>query len=295
MLDLPSVLLDIPHHRNVPFSKLTTLGIGGFCDWLFEPISEKQAQFFVNICHKEGINWRIIGCGSNILTLGDIKTPILRLNFRRNLHISGAADIDVPANYNYINLSVKAANMGFSGLEYAVGIPGTLGGAAYMNAGAHGYTISDNLIRYRLLTKEGYLVEDSPSCDMFDYRCSKFNNSEIILGLTFRLVCGKKDTIKLLMDDYCNKRRKTQPIGKRSAGCFFKNPPGYNAGYLIEQAGLKGFRMGDVGISNKHANFLINYGTSNSMQFYELVLMIQNKVKDMFGIKLEAEVRIWKD
>ena len=290
---LPDELMAIPYRKDIPFSRLTTLGIGGNCRWLFEPILETQAQTFVRTCTKEGIPWLIIGSGSNIVVLEDIEIPVLRLRFKQDL-CRNRMEIKAPANYSYSKLSATAADMELSGIEYAIGIPGTVGGAICMNAGAHGKELINILVKYRFLTADGSLIEKVPETNEFGYRWSIFHNNLVALGLTVRLVKGNPVKIRELMNSNLNQRRKCQPLNKRNAGCIFKNPLGYNAGQLIDEAGLKGLRIGDAGVSVEHANFLVNYGCASSTQFSELIATVQTKVKEIHGIILEPEVKIWK-
>lgn len=289
---LPNSLMTIPFRRDVAFSKLTTLGLGGLCRWLFEPNSEVQAQTFVMTCVKEGIPWRVIGGGSNILALGDIDIPVMRLRFCQKLQKRGV-EITVPASFNYAKLSMAAADMGLSGIEYAIGIPGSVGGAICMNAGAYGRELIDILAQYRFLTIDGAIWESVPNPREFRYRHSDCAHGKVVLGLTVKLVEGDPSVIRARMSDYRSRRRSSQPLNKRSAGCIFKNPIGHSAGKLIAEAGLKGLRVGDAGVSHEHGNFLVNYGAASSTQFFELMTMVQKKVEQVHGIKLEPEVEIW--
>jgi UDP-N-acetylmuramate dehydrogenase len=282
----------IPFRRDVSFSKLTTLGLGGLCRWLFEPNSEVQAQTFIKACVGEDMPWRVIGGGSNILALGDIEYPVLRLKFDQKLQRRGL-EITVPASFSYARLSILAADMGLSGIEYAAGIPGSVGGAICMNAGAYGRELIDVLARYRFLTVDGEILEETPELGEFHYRRSDCANGKVILGLTVKLVEGNPDAIRSLMAGYRDKRSNSQPLNKRSIGCVFKNPTGYNAGKLIDQAGLKGLQVGDAEVSREHGNFLVNNGLASSAHFFELMTIVQRKVEQIHGIKLEPEVEIW--
>ena len=284
--------MTIPFRRDVSFSRLTTLGLGGLCRWLFEPNSEVQAQSFVKTCTKEGIPWRVLGGGSNLLVLGDIDVPVMRLRFGKELQRCGV-DVKAPASFSYSSLSMAAARMGLSGIEYAVGIPGSVGGAICMNAGAYGRELIDILVRYKFLTTDGEILEKAPELRDFHYRHSDCADGNVILGLTVRLTEGNPDTIESLMTDYCDKRKNSQPQNKRSAGCVFKNPMGHNAGKLIDQAGLKGMQVGDAEVSREHGNFFVNHGAASSAQFFELMTIVQKRVEQVHGIKLEPEVEIW--
>jgi UDP-N-acetylmuramate dehydrogenase len=288
----PDELMAIPHRRDVPFSRLTTLGVGGVCRWLFEPVDEAQAQAFVRTCAREGLPSKVLGGGSNLVVLGDVDLPVLRLKFPPAVRRDGN-DLHAPASYGHIRLSTDSADMGLSGLEYASGIPGSVGGALHMNAGAYGREMVDVLARFRFLTPEGELVEKAPEPGEFRYRWSFLGEGRIALGLVVRLVPGEPRTIRALVEDCKKKRGTSQPIGKRNAGCIFKNPPGQSAGRLIDQAGLKGFRVGDAEVSPEHGNFLVNLGGATAEEFRDLMAVVKDKVRELNGIELEPEVEIW--
>ena len=289
---LPDDLMRLPHRREVPFSKLTTLGVGGVCRWLFEPETELQAQTFVRTCAREGLAWQVLGGGSNLVVLGDVLTPVLRLRFPAELQRRGN-QVSAPASFGHIRLSAEVAAMGLSGLEYAAGIPGTVGGALHMNAGAYGRELVDVLAVFRFLTPAGELVEKQPEPGEFRYRGSFLGGGHLALGLTAQLAPGDPLQIEALMADYKLRRKTSQPLTRRNAGCIFKNPPGLNAGRLIDQAGLKGFRVGDAQVSLEHGNFLVNQGQASPTQFAELMAAVRDQVRSVHGIELEPEVEIW--
>jgi len=288
----PDDLMAIPHRRDVPFSRLTTLGVGGICRWLFEPVDEAQAQAFVRACAREALPSKVLGGGSNLVVLGDVDLPVLRLKFPPSVRREGD-EVHAPASYGHIRLSMDSAAMGLSGLEYASGIPGSVGGALHMNAGAYGREMVDVLARFRFLTTEGELVEKTPEPGEFRYRWSFLGEGRIALGLVVRLVPGDPRAILALVEDCRKKRGTSQPIGKRNAGCIFKNPTGQSAGRLIDQAGLKGFRVGDAEVSMEHGNFLVNLGGATAEEFRELMATVRDRVRALNGIDLEPEVEIW--
>ena len=290
---LPDDLMQLPHRRDVSFARLTTLGVGGLCHWLFEPRTEQEAQTFVRACAREGLAWRVLGGGSNLVVLGDVAMPVIRLRLPAQLARAGT-EVTAPASYGHIRLSSEVAGMGLSGLEYAAGIPGTVGGALHMNAGAYGRELVDVLATFRFLTPAGELVEKRPEPGEFKYRWSFLGNGHLALGLTLRLAEGDPQRIQAQMEDFKRRRGTSQPLNQRNAGCIFKNPPGQSAGRLIEQAGLKGFRVGDAQVSFEHGNFLVNHGQASAAQFAELMAAVQEKVWDQHAIRLEPEVEIWQ-
>lgn len=292
-LPLPDALLALPHRRDVPFARLTTLGVGGLCRWLFEPTSEAEAQAFVRACAAEGLPWRILGGGSNLVVLGDVEVPVVRLRLAPDLRRDGV-EVSAPASYGHIRLSQAVGDMGLSGLEYASGIPGSVGGALHMNAGAYGRELVDVLDRYRFLTPDGDLVDKAPEPGEFRYRWSVLGGGRLALGLTVRLAEGDPARIRALVED-CRRRRGTsQPLSKRNAGCIFKNPPGQSAGRLIDEAGLKGLCVGDAEVSREHGNFLVNRGAATPAQFAELMARVREEVRARSGVELEPEVEIWR-
>ena len=289
---LPEDLMNLPHRRDVPFARLTTLGVGGVCRWLFEPQTELQAQALVRACHREGLPWRILGGGSNLVVLGDVDVPVVRLRLPAELRRTGN-EVSAPASFGHIRLSAETADLGLSGLEYASGIPGSVGGALHMNAGAYGSELVDVLARFRFLTPEGELVEKAPGTDEFRYRWSFLTGGNLALGLTVRLAPGNPARIHAQVEDYRRRRGTSQPLHKRNAGCIFKNPPGLSAGRLIDEAGLKGFQVGDAQVSLEHGNFLVNHGAASAAQFAELMAMVRERVLARHGVELEPEVEIW--
>ncbi|MDP2875565.1 MAG: UDP-N-acetylmuramate dehydrogenase, partial [Holophaga sp.] len=173
------------------------------------------------------------------------------------------------------------------------GIPGSLGGAIRMNAGAYGHEWVQVLTRYRFLTPEGEVIEKAPEPGEFRYRGSWLGRQHIVLSATARLTESDPNLIQAQMAEYRAKRGTSQPLSKRNAGCIFKNPPGQNAGRLIDQAGLKGLRIGDAEVSPAHGNFLVNHGHASTEDFAELMAQVKAKVQAASGVELEPEVEIW--
>jgi len=291
---LPDDLLQVPHRRDVPFSRLTTLGVGGVCRWLFEPRTELEAQAFVRACAREGLPWRVLGGGSNLVVLGDLQVPVLRLAFPKEIRLEGR-QLTAPASHGHIALAEAAAAAGLSGLEFASGIPGSLGGAIRMNAGAYGREWIDVLVRYRFLSPEGDLVEKAPQPGEFSYRWSFLSGGHVVLSATADLVEGDPARIRAQVAEYREKRGTSQPLSKRNAGCIFKNPPGQSAGRLIDSAGLKGLRLGDAEVSPEHANFLVNHGRATAQEFADLMDQVRSRVLEVHGVTLEPEVEIWRE
>ena len=291
---LPDPLLKLPHRTEVPFAKLTTLGVGGLCRWLFEPTTEEEAAAFVRTCAREGMPYRVLGGGSNLVVLGDISTPVLHLALPRIVQREGT-ELTVSASHGHIALAEAAAKEGLSGLEFASGIPGSVGGALHMNAGAYGREWVDVLVRYRFLTAEGELVEKAPEPGEFGYRWSWLGEGRVVLSATARLAEGDPLWIRAQVAEFREKRGTSQPLSVRNAGCIFKNPPGQSAGRLIDQAGLKGLRIGDAEVSLEHGNFLVNRGRAGAGEFRELMARVKAAVQAAHGVALEEEVEVWEE
>lgn len=289
---LPDALLALPHRRDLPFARLTTLGVGGLCRWLFEPTSEVEAQTFVRTCAREGLPWKVLGGGSNLVVRGDIEVPVLRLALPRQATREGHR-LTAFANHGHIALTEAAAQAGLSGLEFASGIPGSLGGAIRMNAGAYGREWVDVLARVRFLTPEGELVERAPEPGDFRYRNSFLVGGHVVLSATAALAPSDPGAVRARMAEFRQTRGDSQPLGQRNAGCVFKNPEGQSAGRLIDAAGLKGLRVGDAEVSPAHANFLVNLGQASPTDFLELMARVQERVLAVHGVHLEPEVELW--
>jgi UDP-N-acetylmuramate dehydrogenase len=291
MRELPEDLLSIPHRRDVPFSSLTTLGIGGVCKWLFEPATEDEAALFVRTCYAEDIEYGILGGGSNLLVLSDVHWPVMRLRLPRKLTATPSG-VFACASHSHVAVARDVANMGLSGLEWAAGIPGSVGGALRMNAGAFGKSWSMVVDRVRFLSQTGEMVEKKPAEDDFAYRSSFLGGGRVALGAYIKLARGDSASIKKAMAKHQATRRGEQPKG-RSAGCVFKNPPGKNAGHLIDSAGMKGTRVGEAVVSETHANFFLNLGGATPKDYMELIRLVRARVFDAHGTKLELEVDVW--
>jgi UDP-N-acetylmuramate dehydrogenase len=292
-MELPEALLSIPHKRDIPFSLLTTLGLGGRCKWLFEPISEEQAQLFAKTCRASDLSYWVLGGGSNLLVISDIAEPVIRLALPRVLSETPRG-VSANASHGHIALAHDVAEMGFSGIEWACGIPGTFGGALRMNAGAHGSEWGQAVDCIRYLSPDGEIIERAPKEGDFAYRTSFLADGCLALGASIKLAKGDSQLIKKRMSELMAARQKNQPSG-RSAGSVFKNPPGKKAGQLIENAGLKGTRVGGAEVSMVHANFFLNNGNAAPSDYWELIQLVRAKVFEAHGCELELELEVWSE
>ncbi len=279
--------------ENAPLREYTTLRLGGPADWLVTPTSEEALRACVGEAREHGIPITVIGYGSNLLVLdGGIRGLVLRLarglnrcEVKGNQLIAGAGVMMGAA----ANL---AAEHGLTGLEFASGIPGTVGGGVIMNAGAYGGELSQTVRTVTVLRMDGTREEMSNEALAFGYRHSALQGTDgIVIRAVMELRPGKREEIRSAMMEMNRKRAEKQPLDLPSAGSTFKRPAGGFAAALIDQCGLKGFRIGGASVSEKHAGFLVNTGTS-AADYLALVRTVQEKVEEQTGIRLEPEIRI---
>src|SRR6266849_5112142 len=254
--------LGVRAERGRRFAELTSLRVGGAIDWVLSPESEAQAAAVVYAMDQAGIGWRALGSGSNILADdGDHRYVVLSLKeLKGELEFDGER-VSVPAGYSLPRLCIDVSRRGLSGIEGLGGIPGTVGGALWMNAGAYGHEIGTVTETLRVAL-DGRVAEIPGSSVKWDYRHTSFREGELLLGATLRLKPDDPEKIQARMADAKSRRLASQPHGARSAGCFFKNPPasGLGTGKIIDDLGMKGTRRGSAVISPVHANFIVTEG-----------------------------------
>ena len=280
--------------ENAPMAQATTFRIGGPADLLIDLPAAAAAQV-IALCRRENIPTLFIGNGSNLL-VGDkgIRGAVLRLTAEEpTLQPElGEGVLYAPAGMQLKDLCRFARDHSLTGLEFAFGIPGTVGGAVYMNAGAYGGEMSQVVKLAHCVTPEGETGMLTADELELGYRHSALmDKGYIVTGVTLQLQAGDYDTIAATMKDLMGRRREKQPLEYPSAGSFFKRPVGYYAGALVEQTGLKGFRVGDAQVSEKHAGFVVNRGSATAAQMLELCRQVQEKVYEAHGVRLEPEVR----
>jgi UDP-N-acetylmuramate dehydrogenase len=244
-----------------------------------------------------GIGWRPLGSGSNVLADdADHHYIVLNLsNMKGEVHIDGEL-VSVSAGYSLPRLCIDVARAGLSGIEGLGGIPGTIGGALWMNAGAYGHEIGTVTEKVRVARK-GKVVEVPGDSIEWNYRRTSFREGELLLGATLRLKPDDPEQIKARMDDAKSRRLATQPHGSRSAGCFFKNPPAstIGTGKIIDEMGMKGQRRGSAVVSPVHANFIVTEGeNARAEDALALAEEIRERVRREQGIELEYEVELWR-
>ena len=281
--------------KNVSLSNFTTWRIGGPAEWIAEPKNNEEVKYLINWINKKKISCNIIGAGSNLL-INDkgIKGLSLCMRQLKGIQINKSNGIiEVLSGEMLPTLARKAAANGLHGLEWAVGIPGTVGGAVVMNAGAQGHCISNYLESITTLSFQGEYKLIKASDLKFGYRYSLLQKEPlIVISACLKLEAGHgKSKIRQITNENFNHRLRTQPYQEQTCGSVFRNPEPLKAAKLIEELGLKGFRFGGAEISKIHSNFIINANNASSYDVQELIKYIQKKVFDSYGILLETEVK----
>ena len=271
----------------------TSFRTGGPADWFVIPDTPEELAAALAVCKKTDTPWYILGNGTNLL-VGDkgIRGAVFSMERFDRMEVSGTR-IRAGAGLLLSRLANGAFKEGLSGLEFVAGIPGSVGGAAVMNAGAYGSEIKNCLVSAAALDPEGRVRTYKAEELSLGYRTSRFLTSgEIVLEAEFSPERGKKEEIQARMEELSRKRREKQPLEYPSAGSTFKRPEGYFAGQLIEEAGLKGLSVGGASVSEKHAGFVINRERATSADILSLCREVQARVDGRFGVKLELEVRL---
>ena len=278
---------------NEKMEKHTTFRIGGPADYFVMPSDVTDVKAVIELCEQEKVPYYVVGNGSNLL-VGDkgFRGVIIQIASNMNQLQADGEVITAQAGCSLAQIAGKALDEELAGFEFAAGIPGTLGGAVRMNAGAYGGEIKDVLESAVVLTKEGKVMELSANEMEFGYRTSIIERTGwTILGGKIRLHKGKREEIKAVMDDLRERRVSKQPLEYPSAGSTFKRPKGYFSGKLIQDAGLRGFRVGGACVSEKHSGFVINIDHATATDVVSLMEQVDEKVRAQFGVGLEPEVR----
>lgn len=289
--------LGVRAERGRRFAELTSLRVGGSIDWVISPETEEQAAAIVHELERAGIGWRALGSGSNVLADdGEHHYVVLALkDLKGEVRFDGEL-VHVSAGYSLPRLCIDVARQGLSGIEGLGGIPGTVGGALWMNAGAYGHEIGTVTETVRV-ARAGRVVQIPGDTVQWNYRHTSFKEGELLLGATLRLQPDDATAIMSRMEDAKSRRLATQPHGGRSAGCFFKNPPAstIGTGKIIDEMGMKGVRRGTALVSPVHANFIVTEGeNARAEDALALAEEIRERVKREQGIELEYEVELWR-
>lgn len=280
--------------QNEPMREHTTFRIGGPAK-LFATVNEEQLALLIRKAEELYIPYIVVGNGSNLL-VSDAGYPGLIIKIAdAPVRMLDTCTLEASAGTSLARLAVAAAEAGLTGLEFAHGIPGTVGGAVMMNAGAYDGQISDVLVSsYCYDGAERQFLKLEKDAHLFTYRHSSYmeHPCRVVTSAIFRLQPGNKDAIRAKMSELNSRRREKQPLEFPSAGSTFKRPEGHFAGKLIEDCGLKGYRIGGAQVSEKHAGFVINAGGATCQDVVQLMEYIEQQVYQRFAIRLEREVRV---
>lgn len=291
--ELAALLPEAQIRREEPLSRHTTFRVGGAAEYFLMP-DIRQTPGVVALCRRFGLPLVIMGNGSNLLVSDEgLRGAVVEMGkHAAGIRVDGAT-LHVQAGTLLSEAAAAAARENLSGMEFAAGIPGSVGGAVVMNAGAYGGEMKDILKSVRVLTKSGEIVERmAPELEL-SYRHSRMmREEELVLEAALSLVPGDEAEIRARMAGLREKRAAKQPLEYPSAGSTFKRPAGHFAGKLIEEAGLRGCRVGDAQVSEKHCGFVINRGNASAAQIVELMRHVRARVKETGGVELEPEVRL---
>jgi len=288
--------LGVRAERGRRFAELTSLRVGGAIDWVLSPRDETAAAALVHELDQREIAWRPLGSGSNVLADdGEHHYVIVSLKELKANPVFNGNLVSVSAGYSLPRLCIDAARQGLSGIEGLNGIPGTVGGALWMNAGAYGQEIG-TVVETLRVARDGRVREIPGDEVKWNYRHTSFKEGELLLGATLSLHTDDPEQIRARMEKAKSQRMATQPHGARSAGCFFKNAPAspIGTGKMIDDLGLKGTRRGGATVSQKHANFIVTEGEeAKAADALALAEEVRERVKREHGIDLEYEVELW--
>ncbi len=279
--------------QQEPMSRHTTFRIGGPADFYLCPHSTKEVQEIVEICKEENLPYFVLGNGSNLL-VSDKGYRGVVIQLWKNFSDITVKDCCIQAKAGALlsKVAAEALEAGLTGMEFASGIPGTIGGAAFMNAGAYGGEMKDIIKSVKVLDTQGE-VRVLPKEELkMGYRTSIVKEKGYtVLSVELELSKGNREEIRNTMEDLKERRTSKQPLEMPSAGSTFKRPEGYFAGKLIMDSGLRGFSVGGAQVSEKHCGFVVNKGGATAMDVLNLIREVQRRVKEQFGVDLETEVR----
>lgn len=278
---------------NESLTNYTFTKTGGTADVLALPKSNEEAVQLLSYCKKENIPWLVLGNASNLIVRdGGIRGMVIMLAEMNQIEVKGA-QITAQAGAKLIDTTKVALAHSLTGMEFACGIPGSIGGAVFMNAGAYEGEIKDVFTSADILTETGELRRLTKDEMDFSYRHSAVQDMKaIILSATFDLAVGDQSAIKGRMDELTAQRELKQPLEYPSCGSVFQRPKGHFTGQLIQEAGLQGLKWGGAQISEKHAGFIVNIDHATATDYVELIAHIQKTIKEKFDVELETEVRI---
>lgn len=281
--------------ENEPLANHTTIKIGGPADIFIEPSSIENLKKTMELIRKYKLKWRVIGRGSNLLVSDKgIEGVVIKLGEKLNQVEFSGTEVTASAGYSLVSLAIAAGKRGLTGLEFASGIPGSVGGAVYMNAGAHGSDISKVLSEAHILFEDGTFAWLSNEEMEFSYRTSVLQKKRpgIVVEARFQLQEGKREEIIAVMQKNKDYRKETQPWNFPCAGSIFRNPLPLYAGKLVQDSGLKGYQIGGAQISTMHGNFIVNTGNAKAEDVLQLIQHVQKTILEKYQVKMETEVEI---
>lgn len=281
--------------ENEPMSKHTTFRIGGPADVYVMPHTVDELVSVVALCRKENTAYRIVGNGSDLLVSDDgLRCVVVQVLDNLSDIVVDGTSVRALAGATNAAVAGAALDAGLAGFEFASGIPGTIGGAAIMNAGAYGGEFKDVAVELTCVTPEGEVVKVSRDEADWSYRHSMMDAAGyIVVEAILELTPDDPAEIAARMDELKARREEKQPLDMPSAGSTFKRPEGYFAGKLIQDSELRGYRVGGAQVSEKHTGFVVNAGGATAADVMQLIEGVQSRVKERFGVMLEPEVRIW--
>ncbi|MBG9980586.1 UDP-N-acetylmuramate dehydrogenase [Facklamia lactis] len=294
MKDFNNTYPDIKCFENEPLSKYTFTKTGGKADLLVFPKSIQEVKEVIDWTNQSQMSLTVLGNASNLIVRdGGIRGVVMMLTDMKAIQLMEEELIEVQSGAGLIEVTHFALEHQLTGLEFACGIPGSIGGAVFMNAGAYGGEVKDVIQEVDVLTRDGVFKNYVNSDCHFSYRHSVFqDNDEVILAVRFKLTKGDVQAIKQEMDRLTFLRESKQPLEYPSCGSVFKRPEGYYTGKLIQDAGLQGYRIGGAEVSQKHAGFIVNVDQATATDYTDLIAYIQQTIWDLNHVQLETEVKI---
>ena len=289
--------MNVKLEENVSLKDYNTYKIEAKCRYFAHVLNIDGLKEIIKYAKDLNVPYFVIGCGSNIVVDEYFPGIVIKLEDMRNIKIDGSL-VTIEAGAKMGKLATSTVNHNLTGLEWAINIPGTVGGSIVGNAGAYNSEIRDNLVNIKVLTPDLEIKTLNKDDIKWDYRSTSLKGThDIVIEATFKLAKGNKEESLELIKDRCDRRMATQPLDMPSAGSVFRNPLNDHAGRLIEQANLKGKRIGDAEVSLKHANFIVNTGNATSKDIKNLIKLVHDEVKSKFGVDLilEQEIIDWKN
>lgn len=290
-------MLSLPVQSDASMRNYTTWRIGGPADFLITPTSEEELSAVLRFAHAEALPFLVIGNGSNLLVAdAGIRGLVIKMGEPFSTAHWRGADVEVSAGKLLAALALEAADRSLSGIEFARGIPGSIGGGVRMNAGAYGNTLGEFVTQIEAVDFRGEKLVLPKDEITFAYRDSSlFALDAVITKVHLHLEPGDREESMLKMKDFLQRRSFAQPLEHPSCGSVFRNPPGDHAGHLVELTGLRGTAIGGVEVSAKHGNFIINRGQGTAAEVRELIALVQERVYAYAGVQLQPEVKFVGD